>query len=86
MQARPRGLAPGLGGHFFGSSGSVPVTVGSPAGSHVQVETAGSEIREVGCPDLDGVSFPARDRRIRIDDAARVVPPRSGEPPDSAFA
>ena len=55
---------------YFGPSGSVAVTVGLPAGSCVEVRTAGSELRGVGR--LGDVAVDGAYRQIKIDEAASV--------------
>jgi hypothetical protein len=55
---------------LFGPSGSVEVTVGLPAGSHVQAKTASCELRGVGR--LGDIAFDGAYRHITIDEAASV--------------
>ncbi|MFI1290427.1 DUF4097 family beta strand repeat-containing protein [Streptomyces sp. NPDC020792] len=55
---------------LFGPSGSLEVTVQLPAGSHVEVKAAGSELRGVGR--LGDVAFEGAYRQIKIDEAASV--------------
>jgi hypothetical protein len=55
---------------YFGSSGSVEVTVQLPAGSRVEAKTACSELRGVGR--LAEVVFEGAYRQIKIDEAASV--------------
>ncbi|MEV7040658.1 DUF4097 family beta strand repeat-containing protein [Amycolatopsis sp. NPDC051061] len=55
---------------YFGSSGSVEVTVGLPADSRVEATTAGSELDGTGR--LGEVTFTGAYRHIKLDEAASV--------------
>jgi hypothetical protein len=55
---------------YLGSSGSVEVTVELPAGSHVEAQTAASELQGVGR--LGDVKFEGAYRRIQLDQAASI--------------
>lgn len=55
---------------YFGSSGSVEVTVRLPAGSRIEGKAAATEFRGVGR--LGDVVFDGAYRRIKIDEAASV--------------
>ncbi|RMI31061.1 hypothetical protein EBN03_20490 [Nocardia stercoris] len=55
---------------YFGSSGSLEVTVHLPAGSHVEANTDSCELRGVGR--LGDVHFDGAYRRIALDEAASL--------------
>jgi DUF4097 and DUF4098 domain-containing protein YvlB len=55
---------------FFGSSGSIEVTVQLPAGSRVEAKAASAELRGVGR--LGDVSFEGSHGSIKLDEAASV--------------
>ncbi|MFH8336462.1 DUF4097 family beta strand repeat-containing protein [Streptomyces sp. AM6-12] len=55
---------------YFGSSGSIEVTIELPAGSHVQAKSAGAELRAVGR--LGDIAFEGAYRQIKLDEAASV--------------
>ncbi|MGW2961570.1 DUF4097 family beta strand repeat-containing protein [Streptomyces sp. NPDC001220] len=58
------------GNQLFGPSGSLEVTVQLPAGSRVEANTSGAELRGVGR--LGDVVFEGAYRQIKIDEAASV--------------
>ncbi|GIG71138.1 DUF4097 family beta strand repeat-containing protein [Phytomonospora endophytica] len=55
---------------YLGSTGSITVTVGLPAGSHVEAVAESAELRTVGR--LGDVSFEGAYRRIELDEAASL--------------
>ncbi|MHB9856582.1 hypothetical protein ACSYGO_46145 [Streptomyces krungchingensis] len=62
--------APEADSRILGPAGSVEVTVQLPAGSHVQAQAAGAELRGVGR--LGDVVFDGGHRTVKIDEAAGV--------------
>ncbi|MGW7424488.1 DUF4097 family beta strand repeat-containing protein [Streptomyces sp. NPDC054813] len=58
------------GNQLFGPSGSLEVTVQLPAGSRVEANTSGAELRGVGR--LGDVAFEGAYRQIKLDEAASV--------------